>query len=251
MNIRSLKNPPIAEVVVLVVPLMESEANVEQLKEISNLLSSRFPVIEEKRTKSVAVRIHDGKPAFFEDEKCNGFEVYDKQRQAVIQLSLDRLIISRLPPYTNGDELIEMCNYIISVYLSVLKPTGIKKFDLRYINKMLIWSEYIEQHIKIKPALQVNERSINHHKNITKFHLSDADNGIGAVVNFAVSTHDVNEKETDRGIRLEVILDIDVFKRDIKISPEWNVGDELHKLRSFKNDIFFSNINESLLKEFE
>ena len=57
--------------------------------------------------------------------------------------------------------------------------------------------------------------------------------------------------DEDLGMLLDVILDIDVYRRDINLCKERKFDSELSKLREFKNLIFFENVDESLLKEFD
>jgi uncharacterized protein (TIGR04255 family) len=84
------------------------------------------------------------------------WQILREDEKAVVTIDVDRLAISQLKPYTTWEEYLPLINQALSVYRDIVRPKGLHRLGIRYINLIEINSAMIqlENYLNFYPALQ-------------------------------------------------------------------------------------------------
>lgn len=249
MTFRNLKNPPIVEAIVSLIPVLDEPISIEKLNSVKEELAENYPIIIEKRLNSFVFKHNKDGSEVSQTDGTHGFDLKSKDEKTVIQLERDKITINRLPPYKSGNELIAICNTIFSTYTQLLNIKKIEHFGLRYINNMYVWSKEINSKIHAQSSLKSDKIDLACNNIITRYNVYSSAHNAGGVVHYVIEIPKDAPDDSEKGVQVKVIFDIDVYKRDIDVTT--NYESNLNNLRDFKNHIFFENVDESLLKEYD
>lgn len=171
-------------------------------------------------------------------QKPLGFMFKSKDSKQILQARLDGFTFSRLRPYTNWRDLIEQTSALWKHYRAVIGSETITRVAVRYVNQIDIplevfdYKDYFSTTPEISPTLP---------QQLTKFMMqlqlpqTDFD---GTLILTQTTTPPPGPGTTS------VILDLDVFKENPRLSSDDDIWRLLEVLRDRKNQFFEGSITD-------
>lgn len=242
-----LSNAPIIEAIIEFQFSVSDNVTIEMLQEIADVLKPDFPQQEEKRSSIIkAVIKSSGPETEVHDGGLVGISAKSSDDKNIVQLFRDRFSFSQLPPYQNWELLEEQAIKIWNIFLDKTKIEGVNRVGVRFINKIELdlpmedFNDYIVGAPVVPDGLPpflgaFDMRLIIPNKDI------DAD----GIVNMSMNGLD-KEKNV-----VPVILDVDVGKTGQMKSDEESLHHTLVCLRNYKNELFFRNITDRVVREYQ
>ncbi len=241
---RNLKNPPIVEALIDIQVEPSARASVAGLEAMRDRLQQDYPVVRGLRQMRHDVTIANGDVATATQQLAQGFFFETADRTWVVQARRDGFAISRLAGYREWEELRQRAEHLWPIYFEAARPAAIVRMAVRYINRVEIsLPTRLEDHFNLTPRIPPQlPQEVGEVFNRLVFRYPD---GILAAITQA------SESGVPGTTESAVFLDIDVFS-SATFAPE---GREhwacLERLRSIKNEVFFSCLTETALKRFE
>ncbi|MEZ4316999.1 MAG: TIGR04255 family protein [Myxococcota bacterium] len=163
---------------------------------------------------------------------------------AVVQFRVNGLAFGQLASYTNWPALRDQAMNHWHSYKQLSSPTKVTRIGLRYVNRIVMsdWDGNMEGRFQLRPVVPpeagvvrwAQTRLVTHHST--------------APENQAIVTQSVVPPDQQIG-HPSVILDIDAFQDQLSIpSDSRSVLQILEDLRVYKNDLFFSALEESFVE---
>jgi uncharacterized protein (TIGR04255 family) len=245
---RHLKNAPIFEALIDIRAKLSKDTPMERFELLQPPLASKYPRKDRQDQFSGQIGMKEGQ--FFAEKKEMGFHGFifrSSDELNVAQFRTDGFTFSRLRPYIDWESLREEARDLWIRYVETLRPESVTRVAVRYINRLnlpILSSRYVlEEYLNARPCFPVvpaNELR----KFILRVELVDEKLGLRANVTEV-------SKPGEQSESVNLILDIDAYKRD-----DFDVGgeaawDALDQLRDFKNRIFFDSLTERTLGIFE
>jgi len=135
---RPLSRPPIREALVDIRIAADPAIDATLLETLRLRLSADYPHADERREVKAELRIEAGKllPPSAQDLGFHGlvFSTADKTRHA--QFRRDGLTLNHLGSYSGADPLIVEALRLWDMYREVVKPVGVTRIAMRYINQL-------------------------------------------------------------------------------------------------------------------
>jgi len=243
---RFLKNAPIREAIIDL--KVSPSIDVESLGPIVESLKKSFPQQEmmQQSTFGFAVSPTEMRTSKI-DGRIQGRRLTSGDGKHIVQFRVDGFTFSRLPQYQTWEAMREHAEPLWQTYVQHSKPEKITRAAVRYINVMdfPIPISDLRDYLSAPPSLPASlpQELGGFFSRVTVVH---REINAAAFVTQAL--------ESSLGNKVQVILDIDVF-RESK-NDEWKASDhgvwgELEKMRIFKNQIFFESITEKTAGLFE
>ena len=242
-----LSNAPIVEAVIEFQFAVSDNVTIEMLQEVADVLKAKFPQQEEKRSSVFkAVMKSSGPETEVHDAGLVGISAKSEDNKNIVQLLRDRFSFSQLPPYQKWELLEKQAIEIWKTFLDKTKIDGVNRVGVRFINKIELdipmddFNDYIVGAPVVPNGLPqflsaFDMRLIIPNKEI------EAD----GIVNMSMNGWD-KEKNI-----VPVILDIDVGKTGQIQSDEESLHDTLAELRNYKNELFFRNITDKVVRKYQ
>ena len=242
-----LTNAPIIEAIIEFQFSVSDNVTIEMLREVADVLKTDFPQQEEKRSSIFkAVIKSSGPETEVHDGGLVGISAKNSDNKNIVQLFRDRFSFSQLPPYQNWELLEEHAIKIWNIFLDKTKIDGVNRVGVRFINKIELdlplddFNDYIVGAPVVPDGLPqflgaFDMRLIIPNKDI------EAD----GIINMSMSGFD-KEKNV-----VPVILDVDVGKTGRMQSDEESLHKTLAELRHYKNELFFRNITERVVRKYQ
>lgn len=239
---QKLDRAPIREAIIDI--RFSSKATIEDIKSfadsISDLFTSIEPVIVNDVTFNHSTNAQSSEVTH--DQVLTGYVLQSESH--IYQVKLDGIVASKLEPYDCWDSFMSDARDFWIKYSSSIEIQKINRIALRYVNCIEIplnegkanLSDYLEAAPELPDNLNV---SINAFVSKVQFFMPEYD--CQAILIHASEGH---SKPLDR---INIIVDIDVFKEHSETASSRNGGDIwplFHALRDAKNQIFFSAITE-------
>jgi len=223
---------------------LPSTTNLSDLAAIHAPIQERFPRREEKIESKLKVEL----PALLSKSptfatSSIGYLFRSPTGGKVVQSRFNGFTFNKLKPYESWQAFKCEAQELWEMYRDIVRPTKIRRFSLRYINRIVIpfgvdTKEYFLTGPEISPELPQIFRSF-----FLRVEIVNEEIPALGMINQAAQPAD----ETG----LPIIFDIDVVKT-IELSP--NTKDlwySFEKLRDFKNDIFFKSLTEKTKEMFK
>lgn len=242
-----LSNAPIIEAVIEFQFSVSDNVTIEMLQEIADSLRLDFPKQEEKRSSVIKTVIKSSGPETeVHDGGLVGVSAKSSDDKNIVQLFRDRFSFSQLPPYQNWELLEKQAIKIWNMFLNKTKIESVNRVGVRFINKVELnlpmddFNDYIVGAPVIPKGLPqflgaFDVRLIIPNKDI------EAD---------GIVTMSMNGLDKEKNV-VPVILDVDVGKTGRMQSDEESLHQTLVDLRNYKNELFFRNITDKVVRKYQ
>lgn len=207
-------------------------------------LSGKYTEVE-KGLLVGSIKIEEGKPILEpdEDKGIRGYRFTSRNKKEVAQFRIDGFTFSRLHPYTKWEKVLGEAKKLWELYSLKASPQVVERISVHYINRLEIPLPLrdLEDYLTASPALpktlpqklsQFLIRLVVHEKDL-----------VASIIQALV--------ESPKPEHIGIILDIDVFKENIKGISDENIWSTFNRLRVLKNRIFFELITEKTARLFE
>jgi uncharacterized protein (TIGR04255 family) len=179
-------------------------------------------------------------------QQAGGFRYTSVDGKYLAAFKPSGLTFSRLPPYTDWNDVFEHGRKVWSVYLEMAKPKKVKRLGLRFINRLIFpvtpltpLAKFLEIPVKFPSGFRAELNGF-----FTRTAFFEPKNGIAGLVMFAT------ENQTIEG-STSIIFDIDAFMdKDLSVSVDL-FHEEFEKLHQMKNEVFFSYLTEEAVDLFQ
>lgn len=213
-----------------------------RLEQLAKGLSDLFPNIEKRMEHQYAFKVEDsaGTAETHARSRQSGFVGFAEDRKKAVQLRVDGFAFSKMKPYESWSSLRdEACN-LWNAYREAMNPSKVVRLAVRYINRIELPLPIAEFQDYILTGPQVADGIP---QGLAEFFFrvvipNTEDPKIQAAVTSTMEKIDKNAKV------LPYIFDIDAFT-PVELDPTDDaVWSTLHKLRDYKNLIFFLSMTE-------
>ena len=242
----NLSNAPIVEAIVEFQFSVSDDVTFEMLQEVADALKADYPKQEEKRSSIFkAVIKSSGPETEVHDGGLVGISAKSSDNKNIVQLFRDRFSFSQLPPYQNWELLEKQAIEIWKVFLAKTKIDGINRVGVRFINKIEIdlpfddFNDYIVGAPTVPKGLPQSLSAFD-----MRLIIPNKDIDADGIVNMSMNGFD-----RERNV-VPVILDVDVGKAGPIRSDEESLHDILVELRNYKNELFFHNITDKVVRKY-
>ena len=237
---RHYAHAPITEALIDIQVDLPAGFDPGQLEEFHASIASQYPV----KNKGFDVQMQaEFSPSQAGPAKTTqtlrGFAFVSADGRQVVQVRRDGFTFSRLAPYETWEDLRTEARRLWELYRSAVKPIQMTRVAVRYINQINIplpmrdFADYLRTIPQVSPGLE---------QGLATFfmRLEQPQDDIGA---YLVLTEAM--MPTTATNVCPVVLDIDVFGRDLKLTDDKEAWDFLELLRNRKNDVFEGCITDA------
>ncbi|MBF0537787.1 MAG: TIGR04255 family protein [Nitrospirae bacterium] len=236
-NYPTLRNAPIVEALIDIRAKVSSACDINKLEVFYDSVKEQYPEKHEHMTSGF--EIHQAKDVKHLNTNVIGYRYLSADKKQVVQTKLDGFTFSRLYPYERWGNLRDEAKKLWSIYLNVAEPELISRIALRYINSIKLQMPVnLEDYFKTPPSVPEGlPQTLNGYFYRISIYNEQVD--ANAIITQALEPSILGAKEA------QIILDIDVFRyrQDGIVEDIW---DEMERLCSFKNKVFFSSITDKL-----
>ena len=177
-------------------------------------------------------------------QTLRGFAFGSADGTQVVQVRRDGFTFSRLSPYETWERLRTEARRLWEFYRSEFNPVQMTRVAVRYINQINIplpmgdFADYLRTTPQVSPDLE---------QGLSNFfmRLEQPQDDIGAYLVLTEAMVPAAALTPMATAVCPVVLDIDVFGRDLKLTADKEVWDFLELLRYRKNDIFEGCITDA------
>lgn len=242
-----LSNAPITEAVIEFQFAISDNVTIDMLRKVADELKASFPQQDEKRSSFFkAVMTPSGPETEMYDQGVVGISVKSEDGNKIVQLLRDRFAFSHLPPYKNWELLEEDAIAIWNIFLEKTNIGGINRVGVRFINRIELEVPFSDfnDYLVAAPIIPVGLPQALGAFNM-QLAIPNHEIGADAIVNMSMGGWD-KEKNI-----VPVFLDIDVGKvGNIDVDKE-SLHNILVGLRKYKNELFFRNITENVVRKYK
>lgn len=245
-QVRTLKNPPIAEALVDFRVAGKALLTAEALKEaLRPELRDAYPEAQEQNEAQTQFRIESGKLiSEVGNVDFKGLQFKSADGTRIAQFRNDGFTFNQLPPYRGADLVIEEALRLWQLYVRLVTPSHVVRVALRYINRLglpLAPGEDFERFLTAAPEMP-NGTPQSVANFLTRVVVATSERS------FAIVTQKL-DSAVDQPIPF--VLDIDAFVEG-EFAPTTDVlFPILTELRAVKNNLFFSFLTEEALRTYE
>jgi uncharacterized protein (TIGR04255 family) len=184
------------------------------------------------------------------DHGVVGCRFFSKDKKFVVQMRLDGMTFSRLPPYTAWDNVFPEVSRLWTIFCANIQVVAVSRIAVRNINRVLLpqvdFSKAPSDFLIPPPSAPKGaDEDCIISQWMSRFVINNAAKDITAIVT------QLSDSTTDSPDQYALIFDIDVFtEKDLPLSPELLLP-RFARLRELKNRIFFSAITDRTLELFK
>lgn len=242
-----LPNAPITEAIIDFRVKQQDGFDVGKFAALRPKLEWAYPKWEEKKLLEFGIQQEVGKQRVqsFNDLGVQGHFFRSADGTKVAQFRRDGFTFNRLKPYTSWDEVFAEASHLWNIYVETAAPSEVSRIAVRYINRVLLPLPLGEfaQYLTAPPALPSGVPKLISGF-FTRVDIQDADTGIAANVVQAL------EPLLD-GKYVPVILDIDVYRKNLSDEANQALLSKFAQLRNMKNRIFFGSLTPQAIQLFQ
>ena len=207
----TLSKPPIKEALIDIRVKLSSGFNVYHLNTLDGQIRDTYPTKQEQTLSQVKFEL---RPSAESSQsiitKPSGFRYFSQNKDKIFQARLDGFTLNKLSQYTTWEELRDEAKRLWLLYKAVASPEVITRVALRYINNLNIpapirdFGDYLAAPPVMPEDLPQGLNSFLIRMNV---HVPDFEGN--AIITQAL------EPIPSEATRIQVILDIDVFKEKV------------------------------------
>lgn len=246
---RSLRNPPIREAVLqfefpgvslgrseletLAAPYLEKGWNKEEAHSIEATLGSRpegaFEVVST-------------------DAIFAGLILRHPEGRHLVHLRASQFAVSNAQHYESWEALEGRARVVFNHYVSVSQAQLVGRVSARFINRIPAFEEFADfDAMLMRPPLPIADLPGATVTDFLRRHVvAGLDGGFTANLTIGTVIREPGEAESGKAL----VIDTDVFK-SLDVEPVFDsLTDELARLRSIKNALFFGSLTEAVVEKF-
>ncbi len=232
---QKLTYPPITEAVIDI-RLTEALSNFDDISpKLIEEFAESYPKKREIRELQVQFKNNDTDIPIPSNKRL-GYRLESQEGKYILQLKKDGLTLSNVGAYVGWDIFVVEFRDIWAKFDKEILGSNICRVAVRYINNFTLSKKH-EDYYKKWTTVKINDEA--NIKKSSLAYLIEQDK-FKTIVK-------IDTSENNNG-KYEILLDIDAFCEK-EFSRE-EVEGVLTQLRRLKNDFFFTNINEEIIKEF-
>lgn len=241
-----LNNAPITEAIIDFRVRLPGAFEILRLKEAHPQLSADYPTIEEQQVTQQQFEQRLGQPPklMVRSQGVLGYRFRSGDSKSIVQFRRNGFTFNRLKPYPSWDQVFPEACRLWNIYSTVAGPEEISRIAVRFINRLQLPLPNLEfsDYLTAPPPLpQGVPQSLSGF--LTQVVIQDPETKLAANVVQALEPP-LNEQY------VSMILDIDVYQRDVSQLTLEAVLGQFAKLREMKNRIFFGSLTEKALALF-
>lgn len=238
-----LNNAPITEAIIDFRVRLPGAFEILRLKEAHAQLSADYPTLEERQVTQQQFEQRPGQPPKLavRSQGVLGYRFRSADNKSIVQFRRNGFTFNRLKPYPSWDQVFPEACRLWKIYSTVAHPEEISRIAVRFINRLPIPLPNLEfsDYLTAPPALPHGiPQSLSGF--LTQVVIQDPETKLAANVVQALEPP-LNEQY------VSMILDIDVYQRDVSQLTLEAVLGQFAKLREMKNRIFFGSLTEKAL----
>ncbi len=252
MEIKNLNNPPIKEALLEIRFNPNKDVTIERLEQFVDSLSDEYPNREPVKNQTIEVKFSaEGEPEHNVNVQPGGFKISNTQKNRIIIATIDKLVVSFLPPYKPWPELRDRTTFFYQQLMQFVPQSQIIRLGMRFINEIKLplkegfsFQNYtttfqpLPKYVGIPSTLSKYESTIS---------IPFADIECESTIRQMMF-----EADEDKGELLTFMLDIDIYQAH-KYEAEnaggiWDVFDNMQQKR---NAIFFGSLTDEALAQYE
>ncbi len=241
-------NAPITEALIDVRVTFESAVKLDQLENLSEQFSTRFPIKKTQIAHEYAPKVQDAAGGVESHAKSNilGYVRFTENRDKAVQLRINGFAFSKLKPYESWSALRDEAREHWETYRGELGPSRIARLAVRYINRIELSLPITEFQDYILTGPQIAD---DIPQGLAEFFFrvvvpNPDDEQVRATI-----TSTMEKLEQDKKV-LPYIFDIDAFM-PVDLDPtDEEIWPAFERLRDYKNLIFFNSTTEKAKEMF-
>jgi uncharacterized protein (TIGR04255 family) len=241
-----LNNAPITEAIIDFRVRLPAGFEILRLKEAHAQLSADYPTLEEQQVTQQQFEQRLGQPPKLtaRSQGVLGYRFLSGDNKSIVQFRRNGFAFNRLKPYPSWDQVFPEACRLWKIYSAVAHPEEISRIAIRFINRIQLPLPNLElpDYLTAPPPLpQGVPQSLSGF--LTRVVIQDPETKLAANVVQALEPP-LNEQY------VSMILDIDVYQRDVSQLTLEAVLGQFARLREMKNRIFFGSLTEKALALF-
>lgn len=241
-----LNNAPITEAIIDFRVRLPGAFEILRLKEAHGQLSADYPTLEEQQVTQQEFEQRLGQPPKLtvRSQGVLGYRFHSRDNKTIVQFRRNGFTFNRLKPYSSWDQVFPEACRLWHIYSTAAQPEEISRIAVRFINRLQLPLPNLEfsDYLTAPPPLpQGVPQSLSGF--LTRVVIQDPEARLAANIVQALEPP-LNEQY------ISMILDIDVYQRDVSELTLEAVLGQFAKLRDMKNRIFFGSLTEKALALF-
>ncbi len=241
-TVRHLRNAPITEALIDIRAFPPSGFDPQSLLLVKGRLANRYPVAQERKGTEALLELKAGRQPTTMTRHLGLQGVFTKSpdEKQIAQFRVDGFTFNRLRPYTSWEEMLPEALDLWGVYVDLVKPGGVTRVAVRYINHIELTPPPgdIDEYIVTGPQMP-NGVPQEFSAFSTRVVLNNDEMKLRAIVRQKLEVGIETTNPT-------LLLDIDAYRSgDLSESRE-SLQAVLADLRVYKNQIFFGSITDRL-----
>jgi len=241
-----LDNAPIVEAIIDFRIKAPDGFTADGLKPLQRLISNKYSTFEPARQFTTEVGFKDGKPIppTLRDTIV-GYRCESSDKLYVFQANTGGFTLSRLRPYQTWEYLRDEARWLWELYCNTVKPSGVLRTAVRYINRMEFrFPLDFDDYLACPPKIPANLPQIIGGF-LSRIVVPYESGGIQVVITQALEAANLEK------LIVPAILDIDIFYEHLFDIASPDYWDTLEKLRHLKNKAFFGSITKKTVEIFK
>jgi|SRR5208282_3999712 len=238
-----LNNAPITEAIIDFRVRLPSGFPILVLKEAHAQVSAEYPAIEVQQVTQQQFEQRPGQlpKLTARSQGVLGYRFRSADKKSIVQFRRNGFSFNRLKPYPSWDRVFPEACRLWNIYSMISHPEEISRIAVRFINRLqlplpnLEFSDYLAAPPLLPQGVPQHLSSF-----LTRVVIQDPATNLAANVVQALEPP-LNDQY------ISMILDIDVYQRDVSQLTLEAVLGQFAKLREMKNRIFFGSLTEKAL----
>lgn len=239
-----LQQAPIVEAVIDWRARGDKPFDREVLREYLRKELPDYPGIRPQHEVELEARLRPEGTAQSQRSYWHGFRLESKNQPLTAHFTRDGLTFSRTAPYDEWDRFATEAKRLWKVYVGFVNPATIDRLGVRFINRLPIELDKLEQVLELSPACPSTfELPIEGFLHRTTFGVPGHP--------YRVKVVQASQPPTPTGPSVtSVIVDIDVFTTTHTDLGDENVTHRLAEMRWLKNKAFYSLLTPQTIERF-
>jgi uncharacterized protein (TIGR04255 family) len=239
MTRRRYPHPPIVEALVDIQVAFDGSISLEEIARVGLEEEPRYPRREMVHSFTMLVDPVAG-TATNATQRSVGYRYWKPGNDAVIQLRINGVLFSKLPPYENWENSLDEIKRLWQSYAKGLGPKRVTRLAVRYINRIELHagSSDLREYFLARPDFADPLRlSVNNFLMRIESPLEGVERGMLVLTQGTV--------ESTSPDRVAVLLDIDLFRPvDIAVADAESIWPMLEDLHERENQLFEAFITD-------
>ncbi len=245
MKYPHLENAPITEALIDIQVKLSESLDIEVFLEPYKIFQQEFPIKEERQEIITEIKVVKGKsqPVVNKSQPI-GYFFKTQDKAKLVQFRKNGYTFNKLRPYSNWSDIVSEARRFWEIYRDTIKPDSITRIAVRYIN-----------HLNLPLPISDFGVYLTNSPTILKGYPPKLDGFLSKLIvsdpAVRITSHITQQLDKTTSKYAVVILDIDVFNKDLYSSTDnkiWKIFENFHNV---KNKIFFNSLTNNALELFK